>query len=61
MCSILKQNAGRGMTHDWAHIIPQQINIALWIGIRKSLNRNVFIGREKNLLTRIPFFTLDIS
>jgi len=55
MCFIFKQNAGDGLIQDLAIIIPQQINTVLWIGMRKSLNRNVYIGREKNLMTRIPF------
>ena len=60
MCFIFKQNAGKGLIQERADLIPQQINILLWIGMKKSLNRNVHIGREKNTLARIPFFTLHI-
>jgi len=60
MCFILKQNAGGGLIQDLAIIIPQQINTVLWIGMRKSLNGNVFIGREKKSYDQDSFFTLDI-
>jgi len=55
MCFILKQNAGRGVIQHLATIIPQQINILLWIGMKKSLNRNVLIGREKKFYKQDPF------
>jgi len=61
MCFILKQNAGRGLIQDLAIIIPQQINIILWIGTRKSFNRNVLIEREKKSYDRDSFFSPYIS
>jgi hypothetical protein len=61
MCFIFKQNAGRGMIQDRADIIPQQINIALWIGIRKSLNRNVLIGKQEKSFDQDSFFSPYIS
>jgi hypothetical protein len=57
MCFILKQNAGRGLIKERADIIPQQINIVLWIGMRKSLNGNVLIGGEKKSYDQDSFFS----
>ena len=56
MCFILKQNAGKGLIQERADFIPQQINIILWIGMKNSLNRNVLVRREKNIMAGIPFF-----
>jgi hypothetical protein len=61
MCLILKQNAGRGMIQDRANIIPQHINILLWIRMKKSLNRNVLMERIRNLMVRIPLFHLTFT
>jgi|SRR4030042_3461433 len=61
MCFILKQNAGRGVTQDRADIIPQQINIILWIGMRKSLKGNAFIGREKKSYNQDSFSHLPFA
>jgi hypothetical protein len=61
MCFILKQNAGRSLIQERADIIPQQINILLWIEMKKSLNRNVLIKRAENLMAGMLFFTLHIS
>jgi hypothetical protein len=58
MCLILKQNARRGLIQERADVIPQQINIVLWIGIRKSLNRNVLIEEEKKFYEQDFFFHL---
>jgi len=58
MCFILKQNARRGLIQERADVIPQQINIVLWIGIRKSLNRNVLIEEEKKFCEQDFFFHL---
>ena len=58
MCFILKQNARRGLIQERADVIPQQINIVLWIGIRKSLNRNVLIEEEKKFYEQDFFFHL---
>jgi hypothetical protein len=46
------------MIQDLAIIIPQQINIVLWIGVRKSLNRNVLTGRKKESYNQDSFFHL---
>jgi hypothetical protein len=61
MCFILKQNARRGLIQERADVIPQQINIVLWIGIRKSLNRNVLTGREKRFYNQNFFFRLAFA
>jgi len=61
MCFILKQNAGRGLIQERADIIPQQINMVLWIGMRKSLNGNVLIGREKKSYDQDSLFSPNIS
>jgi len=61
MCFILKQNARSGLIQERADIIPQQINIVLWIGMRKTLNGNVLIGRKKKSYDQDSFFSPNIS
>jgi hypothetical protein len=61
MCFILKQNAGRGLIQERADIIPLQFNIVLCIEMRKSLNRNVLMGREKKSYDQDSFFHLAFA
>jgi hypothetical protein len=49
MCFILEQNAGSGLIQERADAIPQQINIMLWIGMKKSLDGNVLTADAREV------------